>query len=295
MNAQNVYVAVDGPKISRKFDIQKVSDVRQLVSATAWPGKTKFLFRENNLGCRRGVAEAITWFFKNEDEGIILEDDCLPDESFFPFCEELLSAYRDNPNIGVISGTNFFPPRSGNLPSFTFCRYPHIWGWATWKSAWEHYDNDLTGWKSDAQRTILRGVSGRSKKFVKHWDSLLRKVDSGEIDTWDYIWTFSLWKEQKLTVLPSRNLVHNSGFGQGATHTTAKPISKIFNPEASQVEFPLDYPEKVAPNKRIEFLNRELIMGVRGPEIRFALRIIWTLFATMTGLLMNPRRRRTSQ
>ncbi len=281
--ANNVYIAVDGPKASQKQDSEQVARVQELVSSAPWHGNVSFLFRETNLGCRRGVSEAITWFFGQEQEGIILEDDCVPEDSFFPYCEELLATYRDNPQIGMISGATFFPTSKSNPESFTFSRYPHIWGWATWKRAWARYDAELTGWKSDTAKTTLHKVSGGSKAFVKHWDSLLSKVDSGDIDTWDYIWSFSLWKNNQLTVLPCRNLVHNAGFGEGATHTTGSPISRLFNPEADRIDFPLEHPKTLTPNTWVEFLSRELIMGVHGSAMRSLLRIVWSVFNLAKG------------
>ena len=278
IDAKSVYIAVDGPNASRRLDSERVTKVQELVSSAPWSGSAHFLFRETNLGCRRGVSEAITWFFNHEEEGIILEDDCVPDDSFFPYCEELLATYKENSQIGMISGTTFFPIGKKRRESFTFSRYPLIWGWATWRRAWASYDSELTNWRGDAGKTTLHRASGGSKAFVKRWSSLLAQVDSGEIDTWDYIWAFSLWRKDQLAILPARNLVHNSGFGKEATHTTGTPISQVFNPRADRIDFPLSHPNTVSPNTRIEFLIRQLIMGVHGSTLRSLLRITWSVY-----------------
>ena len=134
------------PKANRKDDHQRVEEVHKITNCVDWNCQVKTLFRENNLGCKLAVEQAITWFFEHEENGIILEDDCLPNIDFFLFCEELLQKYQDDDRVFAITGDNFQKGRQYGNASYYFSKYVHVWGWATWRRAWKYYDNDLSFW-----------------------------------------------------------------------------------------------------------------------------------------------------
>lgn len=273
--ATNVFVAVDGPREHHPTDVLKTSQVRDLIDGLSWPGSVTTLYREKNLGCRYGVSGAISWFFEHVDEGIILEDDCLPDPTFFGYAEELLEHYRDDERIGMISGGTFFPLGRDRDASYTFTRYPHIWGWATWKRAWDRYDGQLESWSIAGSAETLARASGGSRSFEKFWTKLLNQVHSGKIDTWDYIWSYSFWKAGFLSVTPRVNLVENIGFSADATHTRGKPLGRAFRPSSSKMSLPLSHTDLVNPDAQLEKLTRELAMGVYGKRVRSVSRLWW--------------------
>lgn len=275
VGAKNVYVAIDGPRDGNKQDQLLCTEVQRLVNSAKWPGTIEKRYRAVNLGCRRGVSEAISWFFDHVAEGIILEDDCLPDDTFFEYCRQLLETYRENPRIGMISGSTFFPGRTGAPFSYSFSRYPHIWGWATWRRAWRKYDSDLEHWDVPGALETLERVSGGSKQFVAFWRKLIDHVKKGQIDTWDYIWSYSFWRAGFLSVSPGTNMITNIGFHEQATHTRSKPIGKSFRPKSLPLSFPLKHPKSIEPDFFLEKLTRELAMGVRGKRLRTLLRIAW--------------------
>ena len=275
--ATNVFVAIDGPRHTHPDDSAKCAEVRSLIDNTPWPGTITTLFRPKNLGCREGVSGAISWFFDHVKEGIILEDDCLPNPTFFRYAEELLEHYRDDPRVGMISGSTFFPLQKDSPYSYTFTLYPHIWGWATWKRAWNHYDKQLASWEQSDCLDTLAAVSGGSRSFVRFWTKLLDAVKTGEIDTWDYIWSFSFWRAGFLSVSPGVNMIENTGFSSDATHTRGKPLGKAFRPAATPVLFPLNHPTEVLPDYRLERLTRELAMGVWGKKLRSIMRLLWMI------------------
>lgn len=275
IGATNVYVAIDGPRKGNDLDLHQCLEVQRIVDSAPWPGSVTKNYRTTNYGCRRGVSEAISWFFEHENEGIILEDDCLPDDTFFEYCRQLLNAFRENPRIGMVSGSTFFPFPEQGSPSYTFTRYPHIWGWATWKRAWDLYDDELASWGGPESLDILDAASGGSRSFVRFWKRLLGSVYSGEIDTWDYVWSYSFWRAGFLSVSPGVNMITNIGFHSQATHTTAKPLGKNFRPDGHPMRLPLTHPPHIEPNQRLEKLTRELAMGVRGKRIRSLLRLGW--------------------
>jgi hypothetical protein len=214
-----LYVAADGPRLNREGEQERCEEVRKIATAINWPCELKTLLRDDNLGCKRGVSEGINWFFENEEQGIILEDDCLPAQSFFLLCDELLELYKEDTRIWQISGSMFFPKGIVDIDAdYIFSRYGPIWGWASWRRAWRHYDADLTQWKEMSQPAIIKNVYPNKHERVAKL-ILGTKLHNREIDTWDYQWGFAKNYNNALTILPKFNQIVNIGFGKDATHT----------------------------------------------------------------------------
>ena len=239
-----LYVAADGPRDDIATDQQSCAATRQLITnGIDWKCDVKTLFRERNLGCRDAVSSAIDWFFENEEEGIILEDDCLPGEDFFRFCSEMLDHYRDNEKIMHISGSNFnFGKKYGNA-DYYFSRYAMVWGWASWRRAWKLYDRNLDSlddfMKHDA--TKLLPDAAQRKRFLEIFEKV-RNHDA-KFNTWDFQWFYSVMHHYGLAVEPNVNLISNIGF-------TADPTHKINTPELA--DLPLEeWPENIAHPKKI--------------------------------------------
>lgn len=233
-----LYVAADGPRPNVQTDAKRCADAREIIKGVDWKCEVKTLFREKNLGCGLGVSSAITWFFENEPEGIILEDDCLPSESFFWFCQELLEKYRTDNRVMHIGGNNFLG--DDNDFSYYFSRNGHIWGWATWRRAWQNYDFKISSYEQTRKKGFFdRFFLNSLEKFYR-----LRKFDqvhSGSLDTWDYQWDFARFVNSGLSIAPKKNLVRNIGFGVDATHTTSAK-SKNSELQAHELDFPLKHP-----------------------------------------------------
>jgi hypothetical protein len=217
---ERLFIAADGPRIGIEGDEEKCETVRNLVmEGIDWPCEVITLFRDQNLGCGLAVSGAITWFFENVEEGIILEDDTVPDSSFFNYCKTLLEIYRDDPRIMLISGDNFQDGQWRGKASYYFSAYNHIWGWASWKRAWKYYDYTLAGFTEESFKEILKKYF--SEKFEHdYWFKNFRRVKEHAMATWDFQWTFSIWEAGGMSILPNVNLVTNIGFGEDATHTT---------------------------------------------------------------------------
>jgi hypothetical protein len=213
-----LYVAADGPRANRPDDVGKCNEVRSIVSKVDWPCEVKTLFQRENLGCKLAVSSAITWFFKQEEEGIVLEDDCLPGLSFFWFCQELLERYRNDTRIWQICGFNPVATANGQ-EDYYFTKYGPVWGWASWRRAWSAYDESMSCWP-DVRRKELYWDFCDSKREARWRRKLYDKVFSGEIDTWDYQWGFYKFINSGLCVSPTKNLIANIGFSEEATHTT---------------------------------------------------------------------------
>lgn len=213
-----LYVAADGPRPAKAGEVLACEEVRRIATQVDWPCTVSTLFRDRNLGCKRAVSEAITWFFAHEERGIVLEDDCVPHPDFFPFCEALLDRYADDERVLAITGNNFQQGRRRGEASYYFSRYFHCWGWASWRRAWQLYQRDMPFWEqwrgSPAWLDALPDPLERS-----YWTEVLDRVYQQEIDTWDYQWTASIWFNGGLVATPNANLVDNIGFGGGGTHT----------------------------------------------------------------------------
>ena len=215
-----LFVACDGPNPDRLGEAEKVSTVRALIeSEINWPCHIEHCYSEVNQGCRLGVSRAITWFFEHVEEGIILEDDCVPHPDFFPYCTTLLERYRHDTRVWCIGGNNFQDGHWHGDGSYYFSRYNHCWGWASWRRCWQHYDASLIQWPALRDSGLLETVF-EDPIERKYWSRIWQRlVDEGQPDTWDYQWTFTCLANGGLTALPNRNLVSNIGFGDDATHT----------------------------------------------------------------------------
>lgn len=244
-----LYVAADGARSGFLEDIDKCKATRKLViEGVDWDCEVKTLFRDENLGCGIAVSEAITWFFDNVEQGIILEDDCLPHHSFFGYCETLLERYKEDERVYGITGNNFQDGISRGNSSYYFSRYFHIWGWASWRRAWIRYDYDLEHLEKFNKNKIIYKIDKR-KIFEKYWISIFKKTTNKEIDTWDYQLQFSLWNNDGLVVTPNVNLISNIGFGKEATHTTgSSPFAKMDTKDIGE----LIHPKQIEVNKKAD-------------------------------------------
>lgn len=240
---KKLYIASDGPRNNKEGEREIVESVRDYVlSNIDWECEIRTLFRENNLGCKVAVSSAIDWFFENEEEGIIIEDDCLPDLSFFQFCQELLEKYRNDERVAIISGNNFNDKKIGEA-DYYFKRIPHIWGWATWKRVWDKYDVNMSQYVEFKKNNKIKEIWS-NKKVQRYWNYIFSEVLNGSIDTWDYQLTFCCFNNNLLNICPNKNLVKNIGFNNNATNTFLK-IKGINDLEFNSISFLLRHPDKL--------------------------------------------------
>ena len=233
-------VVGDGPRNLKAGETERVSAARAIIEKVDWPCEVLVEFSDVNLGCKRRVSSGIDWIFEQVEEAIILEDDCLPHPTFFQFCQEMLDRYRYDARVGMISGDNFQVGRTAVNASYYFSKYSHIWGWATWRDRWQAYDVDLALWPEVRDQGLLQDLVLETSE-VPYWHSIFERTYRGEIDTWDYQWTFANWTEGRVCILPSVNLISNIGFGAGATHTTVS--SPLANLPSQAMPFPLEHPK----------------------------------------------------
>lgn len=247
---KELFVSADGPRENKPLEVEKCQATRDIVlKQVDWDCKVYTNFRDKNLGCKIAVSSGIDWFFENVEEGIVLEDDTLPHPTFFRFCEELLQRYSDDSRIMMISGDNFQFGQKRTPYSYYFSRYPHIWGWASWRRAWKYYDVEMRLWPEIRDGKWLFDILG-DKKAVSYWMNIFEKVYKGEINTWDYQLTFAFWIQSGLTILPNVNLISNIGFTCDATHTRKK--NKIAGLKFEPLQFPLIHPPVILRDNKAD-------------------------------------------
>jgi GR25 family glycosyltransferase involved in LPS biosynthesis len=245
-----IFVAIDGPRLGNEYVEERalIERVKSMIKTEIdWDCDLNLNYQVENLGCRLGVSTAITWFFQHVEEGIILEDDCVPSEDFFSFISEMLIKYRDDDRIMHITGNNFNRGRNFNKDSYYFSIYNHMWGWATWKRAWTKYYFSETYWLELKNSNFLKSYLNSTLEvnfWTKYFDEIfIHKT----LDTWDYVWRLNIWSNNGLTITPNVNLVTNIGFDELATHSKKGKSSPI-----EKISFPLLHPLKVIKNKRTD-------------------------------------------
>lgn len=248
-------VVGDGPRANRQGEAEKVAAARAIIQRVDWDCEVLTNFSDVNLGCKKRVSSGIDWVFEQLEEAIILEDDCLPDPTFFRFCQEMLTRYRHDQRIGMISGDNFQFGRRYGDDSYYFSKYVHIWGWATWRDRWTgSYDVAMAKWPRVRDGGRLADLVGDGREAV-YWSKIFECVYLEEIDTWDYQWVFANWVEGRLSILPAMNLISNIGFGENATHTTG--VSDLANLTVTPMGLPLVHPVGVFRNIQADRVSEQ--------------------------------------
>ena len=215
-------VIADGPRLDKIGEAEKCVETRKIIEGVDWECEVITNYSDVNLGCKIRPSSGIDWVFEQVEEAIILEDDCLPEHTFFAYCEELLEKYRYDTRIAAISGTNVQSGQRRTNDSYYFSRYMHVWGWATWRRSWQNYDIKMKQWPIVRDGDWLQDIL-TDKLAIKNWQETFQRVYDGEIDkAWDYQWVFACWIQSGLIISPNINLISNIGFGPGATHTFNK-------------------------------------------------------------------------
>jgi hypothetical protein len=245
-------VVADGPRENRAGEREACLATRAIIERVDWPCEVLTNYAESNLGCKARVSSGLDWVFNQVEEAIILEDDCLPHPTFFPFCEELLERYRTDERVAMICGTSFQKNRSSNY-SYYFSRHTTVWGWASWRRVWQHYDVEMKLWPELRQTSWLSDLLV-NRVAVRYWRGIFDMMYEAEVErsnTWDYQLFFSWWVRYSLAVTPNVNLVSNLGFGEGATHTreALKTMAEI---PVEAIELPLRHPPYIHLERKVD-------------------------------------------
>jgi hypothetical protein len=271
-----LFVVADGPRRGNAVEAEQCRAVRSVIEAGIdWPVEVVRDYADENLGLAKRVSSGISRAFEHVERAIILEDDCLPDGSFFPFCAELLDRYQTDERVGQVTGCSFrsAPPVNGD--SYYFSRYPHCWGWATWRRAWRQYDHGMSAWNAADRRAALLGDLESAAERA-YWTHAFNATAKGRIDSWAYRWTLTCWAHGWLSVIAAHNLVSNIGYTPDATHTdTSTDLAAL---STRPVSFPLHHPKHVERDHRTDQVigercfRRASFLHRLGRRLRAALR-----------------------
>lgn len=250
---RRLLVIADGPRTSAEAPLCQAT--RQIIQHVDWDCELLTDLAEHNLGCKQRMFSGLNWVFAQCAEAIVLEDDCLPNLSFFSFCEELLERYRNEPRVFAISGNNFLPPKMQQRmrESYYFSYSPLTWGWAAWRRTWQLFDFAIKRWPELRETDWLaRRLS--HPRFKPYWEKIFDETYRGETNAWDFQFTFAGWLHESLSIVPRVNLVSNIGFGAEATHTF-DPNSHLANRPAAELSRPLKHPRRIERNRRADELT----------------------------------------
>ncbi|ORA17758.1 methyltransferase type 11 [Mycobacterium arosiense ATCC BAA-1401 = DSM 45069] len=232
----------DGPRTNRPGEAEKCAATRAIVDEVDWDCEIQTNFSETNMGTCHRISSGLTWAFELVDKAIILEDDCVPSASFFPYCADLLDRYENDERVMMISGGNHLFGHAEIADSYYFSRYPHIWGWATWRRAWAKYDLNMTDWPEIRDRKLFDQYFPTMSERC-YWEFVFQSVYDGQVDTWAWRWFYSIWANSGLCATPARNLVRNIGFHADATHTKGDMVYSSLG--AEDLSLPLTHPATV--------------------------------------------------
>ena len=246
---KKLYIAADGPRLTKKEDLMLCQQTRDIIKNVDWDCEVKTLLRDENLGCKKAVSEAITWFFDNEPEGIILEDDCLPNIDFFMFMDQMLEYYRYNDKVAHICGCNFQDGIKRGLYSYYFSNITHVWGWAGWRRVWIKYDVHMSMLNKAIKKDFLSALTD-SKINKLFLETSYKKVVKGHINTWDYQYGFLNLLNNMVSVIPNNNMLSNIGFNKNGTHTLTESVMADIPFEP--LILPLKHPDIIITSKEAD-------------------------------------------
>jgi len=259
---RQLFVAADGPRENKEGEKEKCEQVRKIIEQVDWNCEVYKNYSDVNLGCKVRPSSGIDWFFENVEEGIILEDDGLPNQSFFWFCQELLEYYRNDTRIMNISGSNFQFGRKRGEGNYYFSEYFHGGGaWATWRRTWKCNDVDIKSFDKFKRENQIKNIF-RIKQQQKFWMNIWQQLyDDYEdkISAWDYQWAYTCLVNNGLCIMPNVNMVSNIGFGTDSTHT--KDENSIFsNIEAREIT-DIIHPNFVLADQKADLLTSKIFFG----------------------------------
>lgn len=254
-----LFLIADGPRNDRATDAAQCAATRRVVEQINWPCRVHTNFAPHNMGCTQRVVTGIDWVFDHVEEAVILEDDCLPDPTFFQFCEELLDRYREEPRVMQIAGFNVPLDRRTKAFSYYFSRFGTNWGWATWKRAWRHYDVGVREWPRLRETSWLRDIADHPS-IAASWGRMFDLAHRRELGTWDYQWMFACWRQDGLSIQPAVSMVTNLGYGEGATHTISSCHDPRAEVTATPMQFPLRHPAMFAQSPKADRIYRRQVI-----------------------------------
>lgn len=253
-----LFLFCDGPRNER--DSERIEQSKEIVEDIDWDCEVYKYYATENLGCGRGPVTAIDWAFQYTEKLLILEDDCVPNKTLFPYMKEMLDLYEEDKRIGIISGFNHFKEWETGGNSYCFTKTGATLGWGTWKRVWDCFDYHVEGINDEYVHGLVEGdiINSRVAKIrCRDWLSASQETKTKKVSYWDRQFGFVKYSQSLLCVVPKGNLIYNNGIGEGSTHTENasykkwKPGQVLFMPTVD-MEFPLKHPSYVICDRKYD-------------------------------------------
>lgn len=283
---RRVYVAADGPRAHIPGEIAACERTREVVDEFDWPAGIFKRFVAANHGAALAIHDAMAWFFENEEEGIVIEDDSLPQHEFFPYCDELLDRFRHNHRVFQISGVDHSKGLAGSRSSYYFSHHQHIWGFATWRRSWAGFSKLFY---SPSEQEIVDSIDKlevESSRMRRIWKKRVFAEISGADDNWDSRWNLHAKSKKQLCVVPSQSLVQNVGYDTEGLHTRRYPLIAGRPPIPSEFSFPLTHPDKLESDPRVDLYVSRVQWSNQPVVIKFllsGLELVRRILASISG------------
>jgi len=249
-----LYLIADGPRPNHPEDVTKTKSARKVVEKIKWKCEVTRIYSAENMGCGQRLPSGLNVAFEREEQLVILEDDCLPDISFFRYCDELLERYKDEERVMMVSGRNGLKKWKEGKQSYHFSRFTPIWGWATWKRAWRYFDPEMKAWGDSNLREQIRVAMGNDNEYNYREDNYTKVYQKRIKTVWSYQWEATLLINNGLSVVSAVNLIENIGFGPDSTHT-GLVVFENYLMKAQSLEFPIKFQDKIEPDEEFDKKN----------------------------------------
>lgn len=278
---RKLLVIADGPRFPE--ETEKCQKTRSVIEKVDWDCEVLTNFSEENLTSPIRCSSGLNWVFSEVEEAIILEDDCLPTQSFFYFCQELLERYRSDERVMHISGNNFQFGQQMTNYSYYFSRYAHSWGWASWRRAWRYFDLDMKTWPEFKAEYLLSSIC-EDPFEQKYWTGIFDRLWSKQSIHWDYAWLYSCWSQNGLSILPNSNLVSNTGFRPDGTRT--KNENSFLAKIATNDIWTMQHPPLLIRHQKADSYTFDYIFGGNARKVKSTLvkRVLQKLSTTRQKL-----------
>lgn len=244
---KELFIIADGPRENREGEKEKCEKARSICDEIDWKCNVHKIFSDVNLGCAKRVSSGLTEVFNKVEHALIFEDDCIPALSFFQFADEMLERYESDGRIMLVSGNNKCFAKEPVKESYFFSKQALIWGWATWRRAWNKMDLSMSDWPELKKNKLVEGIY-KKPSHCYYWNSAFDYVYNGHTNSWAFPWNLTVWRNGGYSIVPKVNLIRNAGFNADATHTSGKSIFE--NLDYGELKFPLIHPE-YSPSKEI--------------------------------------------
>jgi hypothetical protein len=281
-----LFLIIDGPRADHPEDLKRCEEVKEIVEGVNWPCRVESNVSAHNMGCRDRIISGLNWVFSQVEEAIIVEDDCVPDPSFFPYCTQLLERYRDCGQIGPILGHQPLEKAFPSEYSYFFSRTIRFWGWATWRRAWQEFDEHMESWPEVKKAGLLKTIFPE-RGIADYWTRVFDTIYGEDAPTaWGYNWTYTCWTRNWLSIVPRRNLVQNIGFGEDATHTSV--VDKERTLSSGPMSFPLQHPAAIIPRHSHDVYECRMFLVPHLPR-RIKRKLLLQVLPAIRRKFFNPR------